>query len=76
MTKRVAILISGGGSNMISLVEAMENGDIDAKPVLVLANNPEAGGLAKAHAKGIAIEVVNHRPFDGDDAQEARKDCL
>ena len=68
MTKRVAILISGGGSNMISLVESMENGDIDAKPVLVLANDPEAGGLAKARAKGIATEVVNHRPFDGDRA--------
>lgn len=66
MTKRVAILISGGGSNMMSLVQAMENGDIDAKPVLVLANNAEAGGLVKARAKGIATEVVDHRPYNGD----------
>jgi len=66
MTKRVAILISGGGSNMMSLVQAMENGVIDAKPVLVLANNAEAGGLTKARAKGIATEVVDHRPFNGD----------
>ena len=66
MTKRVAILISGGGSNMMSLVEAMANGDIAAKPVLVLANNAEAGGLVKARAKGIATEVVDHRPYNGD----------
>jgi phosphoribosylglycinamide formyltransferase-1 len=68
MTKRVAILISGGGSNMMSLVHAMECDDFNAKPVLVLANNADAGGIAKAHAKGIATEVVDHRPFKGDRA--------
>ncbi len=73
MTKRVAILISGGGSNMMSLVRAMENGDIAAKPVLVLANNADAGGIAKAKAQGIATEVVDHRPYQGDRAAfEAR----
>jgi len=68
MTKRVAILISGGGSNMMALVRAMEIGGIAAKPVLVLANNADAGGIAKARAKGIATEVVDHRPYKGDRA--------
>ncbi|WP_299934063.1 phosphoribosylglycinamide formyltransferase [uncultured Pelagimonas sp.] len=63
--KRVAILISGGGSNMVRLVEDMI-GDHPARPVLVLANNPSAGGLAKAAAMGIATAVVDHRDFKGD----------
>ena len=68
MTKRVAILISGGGSNMMSLVKAMQADDFNAKPVLVLANNTDAGGIAKAHTQGIATEVVDHRPYKGDRA--------
>lgn len=63
--KRVAILISGGGSNMVRLVEDMI-GDHPARPVLVLANNPSAGGLAKAADMGIATAVVDHRDFMGD----------
>ena len=65
MTKRVAILISGGGSNMVSLVESM-TGDHPARPVMVLANDPAAGGLAKAAARGVATAVVDHRPFGKD----------
>lgn len=65
MTKRVAILISGGGSNMVSLVEDMI-GDHPARPVLVLSNRPEAGGLEKARARGIPTAVVDHRPFGSD----------
>ncbi|WP_299789334.1 phosphoribosylglycinamide formyltransferase [uncultured Marivita sp.] len=62
MTKRVAILISGGGSNMVSLVEDMTC-DHPARPVLVLSNRAEAGGLEKAKARGIPTAVVDHRPF-------------
>ena len=68
MTKRVAILISGGGSNMVSLVDAMQSGKIDATPVLVLSNKLDAGGITKARDKGIATEVVDHRPCNGDRA--------
>ncbi|MBY6134585.1 phosphoribosylglycinamide formyltransferase [Leisingera sp. XS_AS12] len=63
--KRVAILISGGGSNMVSLLESM-TGDHAARPCLVLANNADAGGLAKAAAAGVKTAVVDHRPFKGD----------
>ncbi|SMX34646.1 phosphoribosylglycinamide formyltransferase [Actibacterium lipolyticum] len=67
MTKRVAILISGGGSNMVSLAESM-TGDHPARPVLVLANDPAAGGLAKAAAMGIPTAAVDHKPFGKDRA--------
>lgn len=65
MTRRVAILISGGGSNMVALVDSMV-GDHPARPCLVLANSEDAGGLDKARARGIATAVVDHRPFGGD----------
>jgi phosphoribosylglycinamide formyltransferase-1 len=65
VTKRVAILISGGGSNMVALANSMV-GDHPARPVLVLSNSPDAGGLAKAHDLGIATAVVDHREFVND----------
>ena len=65
--KRVAILISGGGSNMVALVQAM-TGDFPARPVLVFSNNPDASGLAKAVALGVPTAAVDHRPFGRDRA--------
>ncbi len=62
MTKRVAILSSGGGSNMRALVEDM-TGDHPARPCVVVSNVPDAGGIAWAKARGIATEVVDHKPF-------------
>ena len=61
---RVAILISGGGSNMVALADVV-------RPVLVLSNEPGAGGLAKAAAQGIPTAVVNHRDFPDRTAFEA-----
>ena len=66
--KRTAIFISGGGSNMLRLVEDMSRDDHPARPVLVLSNRADAGGLAKAEALGIATAVVDHRPFGKDRA--------
>ena len=65
--KRVAIFLSGGGSNMVRLIEDM-TGDHAARPVLVVSNNAEAGGLKKAQALGVATAVVDHRPFGEDRA--------
>ncbi|WP_413717260.1 phosphoribosylglycinamide formyltransferase [Silicimonas sp. MF1-12-2] len=65
--KRVAILISGGGSNMVTLVRSM-TGDHPARPVLVLSNRPEARGLERASEMGVPTAVVDHRPFKGDRA--------
>lgn len=65
--KRVAILISGGGSNMVALAESMAGGH-PARPVIVASNDPEAAGLKKAAAMGIPTAAVDHRPFGGDRA--------
>jgi phosphoribosylglycinamide formyltransferase 1 len=68
VTQRVAILISGGGSNMLALLRDMAAGDHPAKAVLVASNDPAAAGLAKAADAGIATAAVDHRPFKGDRA--------
>lgn len=65
---RVAILISGAGSNMAALIDAAEQPDCPFKVDLVLSNRPEAGGLAVAEAKGVATAVVEHAPFGKDRA--------
>lgn len=67
MKKRVAILISGSGSNMAALIDSMGPGH-PAEPVLVVSNVPGAGGLDKAEARGVPTAVVDHRPFGADRA--------
>ncbi len=62
---RVAILISGSGSNMEALVRSM-TGDHPARPVLVLSNVPAAGGLAKAEALDVPVHTVDHRKYPRD----------
>ena len=66
--KRVAVLISGRGSNMAALIEAAKTKDFPAKIVLVVSNRPEAGGLKTARAAGIATETVDHTGFGKDRA--------
>ncbi|WP_341365999.1 phosphoribosylglycinamide formyltransferase [Yoonia sp. BS5-3] len=67
MNKRVAILLSGGGSNMVALAQSM-TGDHPGRPVLVLSNDPDAGGLAKAQAMGIPTQAIDHKAFGKDRA--------
>lgn len=68
--KRVAILISGGGSNMLALVRDMGQGGY-ATPVLVASNDPAATGLEKAAALGIPTAAVDHRAFPSREAFES-----
>lgn len=63
---RTAILISGRGSNMVALIEAARDEAYPAEIVLVAANLPDAGGLERAAAAGIATASVDHRPFGKD----------
>jgi phosphoribosylglycinamide formyltransferase-1 len=65
--KRVAILISGGGSNMLRLVESMQ-GDHPARAVLVVSNDPSAAGLQHAARLAVPTAAVDHRRFSGDRA--------
>ncbi|MGA8818507.1 MAG: phosphoribosylglycinamide formyltransferase [Xanthobacteraceae bacterium] len=60
---RVAVLISGRGSNMVALIEAAKAIDYPAAIVLVISNNPDAAGLSYAREAGIATAIVDHRPF-------------
>ncbi|MES2145201.1 MAG: phosphoribosylglycinamide formyltransferase [Pseudomonadota bacterium] len=64
---RVAILISGGGSNMLALVRDM-TGDHPCRPVLVASSDPAAAGLARAAEMGISTAAVDHRPYGRDRA--------
>jgi phosphoribosylglycinamide formyltransferase 1 len=66
--KRVAILISGRGSNMVALIEAAKDKDFPAEIALVVSNEPTAQGLERARAGGIATAVVDHRPHGKDRA--------
>ncbi len=61
--RRVGILISGSGSNMVRLVESMAAPDHPAEPVVVVSNRPDAGGIGRARALGVPVEIVDHRPF-------------
>lgn len=65
--KRVAILISGGGSNMLRLAQDM-TGDHPARPVLVASNDPAAAGLSRAADLGIPTAAVDHRDYPRDRA--------
>jgi phosphoribosylglycinamide formyltransferase-1 len=66
MKKRVAILISGRGSNMTALIEAAEAKDYPAEIVLVVSNRPDAAGLDSARSSGIPTAVIDHKKFGGD----------
>ena len=60
---RVAVLISGAGSNMAALIDAAGAEGCPFEIVLVLSNRPDAGGLAVARGKGVAVATVDHGPF-------------
>lgn len=62
--KRVAVLISGRGSNMQALVEAARTPDYPAEIVLVIANRPEAPGLAWAKAEGLLTLALDHTRYE------------
>src|SRR5687768_13416589 len=61
--KRVAVLLSGRGSNLAALIAAAEAKDYPAEIALVLSNVPDAPGLNRAKESGIATAVVDHRLF-------------
>jgi len=58
---RIGVLISGRGSNMLAIADACDRGDIPARVVLVISNDPSAPGLAAAGARGIPTRVIDHR---------------
>ena len=66
MKRRVAILISGRGSNMAALIRAAAAADFPAEIALVISNRADAEGLKKAGASGIATTTIESKPFNND----------
>jgi phosphoribosylglycinamide formyltransferase-1 len=66
--KRVAILISGRGSNMAALIEAAKAADYPAEIALVVSNVPDAAGLTLVANAGVTTAVLDHKPFGKDRA--------
>jgi phosphoribosylglycinamide formyltransferase-1 len=74
--KRVAILISGRGSNMVALIEAARTDDYPAEIALVVSNVSDAAGLVRARDAGIATEIIDHKPYGKDrDAFDRKLDA-
>ena len=69
--KRVGVLISGRGSNMMALIDAARAADYPAEIVCVVSNRPDAGGIETARKAGIATQVINHRDFATREAFDA-----
>ena len=67
-SKRLVILVSGGGSNLQSLIDGCVNGDINATVSAVISNNPDAGGLERAAVAGIPNVAIDHRAFESREA--------
>ena len=68
MKRRVAILISGRGSNMAALIDAAKAADFPAEIATVISNRADAPGLEKAAASGIRTKVIESKPFGKDRA--------
>lgn len=69
-SRRLGILISGRGSNMQAIVEAVTSGALEATVALVLSNRGDAAGLAYARAAGIETQVLDHRGWSSRQAYD------
>ena len=74
--KRVAILISGRGSNMAALIDAAASADFPAEIVGVISNRPDAKGLAIAAAKGVSTQVIPSKGASREDHDAALDKAL
>ena len=62
--KRLVVLVSGGGSNLQSIIDACANQSVNATISAVISNNPNAGGLERAARGNIPNIALDHRAFD------------
>src|SRR5215813_5733562 len=74
--KRVAVLISGRGSNMAALIEAARTKDYPGEIALVVSNKPNAPGIDIAHSAGVKTVVVDQSPFGRTDAGREAYDAV
>jgi phosphoribosylglycinamide formyltransferase-1 len=69
-TSRLAVLVSGRGSNLQSIIEAINTGRLDARIAVVISNRADAAGLARARDAGIEALCVTPREYTGRDAYD------
>lgn len=75
--RNIGVLISGRGSNLQALVDAVADGSLDARIAVVISNRSDAPGLDRARAAGIETLVIDHRTFaDREDFDRAVADAL
>ena len=81
----LAVLISGSGSNLQAIIDAIDNGQLDARIVMVISNNPDAFGLERASRHGLPARVLDHHDYAtredydaalGDLLETAAADCI
>jgi len=68
--RRIAVLISGRGSNLQALIDAVADGRLQATIAVVIANRADAAGLERARTAGIEALTINHRDYPTRDAFE------
>ncbi|HUF42684.1 MAG TPA: phosphoribosylglycinamide formyltransferase [Verrucomicrobiae bacterium] len=66
----IGVLISGGGTNLQAIIDAIEAGKLDARIEVVLSNKGDAHGLVRARKHGIAVEVMDHKAFSSREAYD------
>ncbi|MDX2073095.1 MAG: phosphoribosylglycinamide formyltransferase [Alphaproteobacteria bacterium] len=74
--KRVAVLVSGSGSNLQALIDASAAADYPAQIALVISNRDDAYGLTRARNAGIATHVISHKDFESREAFDAAMDAV
>ncbi len=73
--KRIAVLISGSGSNLQALIDACATPDFPAEIALVLSNKKEAYGLTRAQKAGLKTHIISHKDFESREAFDAAMDA-
>ena len=68
LNRRLGVLVSGRGSNLQAIIDAIEAGRLDAEIAVVISNRPQAHGLERARAAGLEALHVDHRGFDSREA--------
>lgn len=66
----IGVLISGSGTNLQAIIDAIEAGKLDARIEVVLSNKGDAHGLVRARKHGIAVEVLDHKAFPSREAYD------
>lgn len=63
-SKNIVVIISGNGSNLQSIIDAIETGQVNARISAVISNNAEAYGLVRAQTHGIESRIIDHQKFE------------